>query len=79
MRSLFRTLAITVVTIFCLSGCQSNTKAKYIFLFIADGMGASHISVVESYLSYKEGKLGGEQLTMTKFPYYGMATTYGAP
>ena len=78
MRSLFRALAITIATMFCLSGCQNNTKAKYIFLFIADGMGASHISVAESYLSYKEGKLGGEQLTMTQFPCYGMATTYGA-
>ena len=41
-------------------------------------MGASHVAVTESYLSYKEGKLGGEHLLMTQFPYYGMATTYSA-
>lgn len=41
-------------------------------------MGASHVAVTESYLSYKEGKLGGEQLLMTQFPYYGMATTHSA-
>lgn len=41
-------------------------------------MGTSHVAVTESYLSYKEGKLGGEQLQMTQFPYYGMATTHSA-
>lgn len=41
-------------------------------------MGASHVAVTESYLSYKEGKLGGEQLLMTQFPHYGMATTHSA-
>lgn len=41
-------------------------------------MGATHISATESYLSYKAGKLGGEKLVMTQFPYFGMATTHGA-
>lgn len=41
-------------------------------------MGASHVAVTESYLSYKEGKLGGEQLIMTQFPFYGMASTHSA-
>ncbi|MBO5980036.1 MAG: alkaline phosphatase [Bacteroidales bacterium] len=78
MRHFFRAITIAIVTLFCLSGCQSDTRAKYIFLFIGDGMGASHVAVTESYLSYKEGKLGGEQLLMTQFPYYGMATTHSA-
>ena len=39
-------------------------------------MGTSHIDVTESYLSSKAGKLGGEQLTMTQFPYYGTCTTH---
>ena len=78
MKRLFRLMAAVIATIFCLSGCQKDTKAKYIFLFIADGMGPTHVSVTESYLSYKAGKLGGEQLMMTQFPYYGMCTTYGA-
>ena len=78
MRYFFRAIVIAIVALFCLSGCQNDTKAKYIFLFIGDGMGASHVAVTESYLSYKEGKLGGEQLLMTQFPYYGMATTHSA-
>lgn len=61
-------------------GCTETeeTKAKYIFLFIGDGMGNSHVAATESYLSYKAGKLGGEQLCFTQFPYLGLATTYSA-
>ena len=57
---------------------QEETKAKYVFLFIGDGMGATHVATAESYLSHKAGKLGGEQLLMTTFPYYGTATTHSA-
>lgn len=63
-----------------LNSCQEkkeeSPRAKYIFLMIGDGMGASHIAVAESYLSAKAGKIGGEQLTMTQFPYYGTCTTH---
>ena len=68
---------ITVVTLCLLTTISCKTKsseneerAKYVFLFIGDGMGATHVAAAESYLSYKAGKLGGEQLTMTTFPYY---------
>ena len=57
---------------------KSDKKAKYVFLFIGDGMGNSHVATAESYLSYKEGKLGGAKLQMTQFPYYGTATTFSA-
>ena len=57
---------------------KKESRAKYIFLFIGDGMGATHVATAESYLSYKEGKLGGEQLLMTQFPIYGTATTHSA-
>lgn len=57
---------------------QKKEKAKYIFLFIGDGMGESHVSMTESYLSYKKGKRGGEQLTFTRFPYSATASTYSA-
>lgn len=55
-----------------------DNKAKYVFLFIGDGMGSAHVATAESYLSYKAGKLGGEQLLMTTFPYYGTVTTHSA-
>ena len=73
-------MAFAFCTVALASCCQDakETKAKYVFLFIGDGMGATHVAVAESYLSYKAGKLGGEQLLMTSFPYYGTATTHSA-
>lgn len=63
-----------------ITSCDSakDDKAKYIFLFIGDGMGFSHVGVTESYLSYKQGKLGGEQLTLTTFPVHGSAFSHSA-
>lgn len=75
-------MTLSIITVF-ISGCCTNSdseegKAKYVFLFIGDGMGATHVAVTESYMSYKEGNLGGAQLTMSQFPYYGTCTTHSA-
>ena len=82
MKKIFLIIAIIAATM-SLTGCADGPKkdsprAKYIFLFIGDGMGAAHVAVTESYLSHKAGKLGGEELQMTQFPYYGTATTHSA-
>ena len=64
-----------------MTSCNNPTeeaKAKYIFLFIGDGMGHTNVFITESYLSYKAGKFGGEQLTFTTFPYQGDVTNYTA-
>ena len=55
---------------------STDQKAKYIFLFIGDGMGHSQMALAESYLSYKANKLGGEQLSFTQFPYLALAETW---
>lgn len=52
------------------------TKAKYIFLFIGDGMSHTHVSMTESYMSYKAGKVGGERLAFSSLPYSGNVETY---
>lgn len=75
-----------IITVLLLSGlysCQNKkdnedtgTKAKYIFLFIGDGMGLNQVAVTESYLSYKAGKINGERLVFTDFPYLGLCTTH---
>lgn len=91
MKNFFRMMTACVVLMSCMTGCavtrnqnsqsdlsDTNKKARYIFLFIGDGMGASHVAVAESYLSYKAGKLGGEELVMSQFPYYGMVSTHSA-
>lgn len=57
---------------------SSSATPQYIFLFIGDGMGNSQIAAAESYISYKAGKLGGEQLLFTQFPCLGLMTTYSA-
>lgn len=82
MKSLIRTIAAVTLAGVLLSGCGGNRsedpKAKYIFLFIGDGMGVSQVSLTESYMAYKKGNLGGERLTFSSFPYFGMASTYSA-
>lgn len=81
MRRIFTFIMVITAMVYATSSCTNNTKeekAKYIFLFIGDGMGNSHVAATESYLSYKAGKLGGEQLCFTQFPYLALATTYSA-
>lgn len=81
-----RTLAAIVSIIaamLCATGCAEGTetpapRAKYIFLFIGDGMGNSQVGVTEAYMSWKEGRLGGAQLSFTQFPVFGTATSYSA-
>lgn len=65
------------------TGCCPGTSgtaspAKYIFLFIGDGMGATHVAAAESYKAYKNGETGFERLSFTGFPVLGMAETYSA-
>lgn len=60
------------------SSCSQEKKAKYVFYFIGDGMGFSHISLTEGYLATKEGQIGNSPLCFTQFPVMGMATSYSA-
>lgn len=81
MKKIFTLITAVAMGVAALSSCcekQEETKAKYVFLFIGDGMGATHVAAAESYLSYKAGKLGGEKLLMSTFPYYGTATSHSA-
>lgn len=77
MKTIFKLITAVIASMMCLTSCQNNdTKAKYIFLLIGDGMGHAQIALTESYLSYKADKLGGEQVSFTKFPIYGTCTTH---
>lgn len=56
-------------------------KAKYVFLFIVDGMSMSQIYVAESYKAILEGKAarpGATRLAFTHFPHQAMTTTYSS-
>jgi alkaline phosphatase len=73
------TLILTMLFVLgSLSSADAQKKAKYVFFFIGDGMGFSHISLTEAYLAAQKGVIGSEALSFTKFPVMGMATTYSA-
>ncbi len=71
-------LVIVLAAVLMTTGCSSN-KAKYVFYFIGDGMGFSHVSLAEAYLAQERGDACAQDpLTFTQFPVLGMATTYSA-
>lgn len=73
-------LVLLVAILFSLfaQSCSQEKKAKYVFYFIGDGMGFSHISLTEGYLATKEGKIGNSPLCFTQFPVMGMATSFSS-
>ena len=79
MKTKILSVISAIIAAVILSGCSNpDAPAKYVFLFIGDGMGTSHVDVTESYISWKAGKFGGEQLRMTQFPIFGTTTNYSA-
>lgn len=80
MRKIFKVMTIVIVSVFCFASCNNckdnSPTAKYIFYFIGDGMGNTHVALTESYLSYKAGKENGERLSFTQFPYLALAETW---
>ena len=72
---------MAIILFISASACNAKKKdetPKYVFLFIGDGMSYNSVALAESYLSYKNGKLGGEQLLFTQFPAQGNATSHSA-
>lgn len=52
--------------------------AKYVFMFIGDGMGAPQINAAEAYLAAKMGQIDPEKLSFSKFPAAGLTTTHAS-
>ena len=53
------TLILTMLFVLgSLSSADAQKKAKYVFFFIGDGMGFSHISLTEVYLAAQKGVIG---------------------
>ena len=72
-------MLLCATALMMLASCScGEKKAKYVFYFIGDGMGFSHISLAEGYLATKEGKIANNPLCFTQFPVMGMATSYSA-
>ena len=72
MRRLVSLLCVLVVAIITMA------QAKYVFMFIGDGMGPHQVLSTEMYLAELEGKIGRKQLLMTTFPYSGQVATFSA-
>jgi alkaline phosphatase len=54
----------------------TGARPKYVFMFIADGLSYSQLSIASAYLGALEGKVQAQDLTTTKFPVAGSAATY---
>ena len=74
MKRLFGTLLLLLIV--ATGYCQAP---KYIFYFIGDGMGPSHVLGTELYLGEMQGVIGRPQkLCFTQFPESAFVTTYSA-
>ena len=79
MKKIMSYMLLSATALMMLVSCSCEQKrAKYVFYFIGDGMGFSHISLTEGYLATKAGKIGNDPLCFTQFPVMGMATSYSA-
>jgi len=67
---------ITVMAL--LVAVQSFGQAKYVFLFIGDGLGANTVNFTQQYLGALDGRIGIQPLTMSTFPVCNVATTFSA-
>ena len=68
--------ALLVLAVSCAR--QDAPKAKYVFYFIGDGMGATHVAAAEAYLAQERGVIGMDPLCFTQFPVMGEATSFSA-
>ncbi len=66
---------IALITVLLLFVSCGQTKAKYVFYFIGDGMGTVQMNAAERYLAAMEGKNGIIPLAINLAPASGMATT----
>jgi alkaline phosphatase len=58
------------------TGTRKQAKAKYVFLFIGDGMGLAQVVTTQAYLASLENRIGLQPLSFTAFPGIGLASTY---
>lgn len=67
-----------LILIFALSALNvsGQQKAKYVFYFIGDGMGFSHVCLAEYYSAYNAGQFGSMPVSFSNFPVFGTAVTH---
>ena len=67
---------IILILFIIVSACSQSPKAKYVFLFIGDGMGMSQVYATQMYLQADQDT--NNDLLMPNFPYNSTMTTYSA-
>jgi alkaline phosphatase len=80
MKSRVRAAALSVALVLACAAGSLAAQAKYVFLFIGDGMALSQVSAAEVYAKAKAGSKepGFQKLGFTQFPAQGITTTYDA-
>jgi len=76
MRRFFFFMAVAALLGMAVSCARQEKKAKYVFYFIGDGMGSTHVAAAEAYLAQERGVIGMDPLCFTSFPVLGEATTF---
>ena len=81
MKKIILTLSL-IVTLFIISDASfgqqkgNGQQAKYVFLFIGDGMSQSHVSLAEAYLATQRGVIGNDFVSFSKFPTVSLVSTF---
>jgi len=79
MKGFTYTIRILIFSVYFLlfgSGLLQAQQAKYVFYFIGDGMGITHIAATEAYLAAKKQEIGYEKLSFSTFPTTGFANNH---
>lgn len=70
---------VTLIFVIALATGAVGKGPKYVFYFIGDGMGPSHVLGTELFMGEKEGVIGRpSQLCFTQFPQAAFVTTFSA-
>ena len=76
MKRIVNMIAAAALLIMAVSCTQQEKQAKYVFYFIGDGMGFTHVAAAEAYLAQERGVIGMDPLCFTQFPVLGEATSF---
>ena len=71
-------MIISIALLSAIGYSQTKQNAKYVFLFIGDGMGVNQVYATEMFLNAKAGEIKSERLLMNLFPVNSNMTTYSA-
>jgi alkaline phosphatase len=80
MKNAARFWIVVALVLTCVRAGAETQKAKYVFLFVGDGMAIAQRTATEYYLGAVQGRLAAEvpyqKLTMSTFPSQGLTTTF---